>query len=385
MARLWRYATGERGLNRIRVYERRPNGPIYVEWYDREGRHQQSLRTAAGLAKQLADVMAAAQRRKREAQTASTLLGLPEPRTLGELLAAYETAHPEWSKGHLIDQKANRRFWQNWLGEDVLLQDTTPDKVQGVMRKARAAFEKSGQPFGPRTQHKRLRYLKDAFTYAQVKLKWIGEADNLSALDAPASDGDGKPYSLEEVARLLPATRQIDLRCAVVATLAWVGGRRLSAIRTLPASSYRDCGDGYGEIQFPAATDKARRSGLAYVTGSSKALVEELLETPAVKATDLLFPAGKLSSTGKRRPLSSRVLTEMLRKAEKLAGVESIPGRAYHGLKRRFATSSAPLRSAASKQSGTSEQVLRDVYEKDDPAPKRELASYLDDLLKEAS
>jgi hypothetical protein len=68
----WSHIEGERGVNRIRVYERQPGGPIHVEWYDRAGRHQSSLTTITGLpirdrklAVQLARKLARAQAKKR--------------------------------------------------------------------------------------------------------------------------------------------------------------------------------------------------------------------------------------------------------------------------------------------------------------------------------
>ena len=82
--RLWRYHTGMRGINRVRVYERRAHGPLSVEWYDDTGRHRQSLASVVGhpvtdrvLAKSIADRMAREQSRKRHRRTATELLGLP--------------------------------------------------------------------------------------------------------------------------------------------------------------------------------------------------------------------------------------------------------------------------------------------------------------------
>lgn len=85
---LWRHVTGERGINRVRVYERRPGGPLSIEWYDRNGRHQKSLTNLTGepllgsdkehreLAKELAAKLAAELRKTREAQRLRTLKGI---------------------------------------------------------------------------------------------------------------------------------------------------------------------------------------------------------------------------------------------------------------------------------------------------------------------
>ena len=402
VGRLWSYTTGDKGLNRIRVYERRPNGPIYVEWYDRDGRHQQSLRSATGtaildkkLAQQLADAMAMAQRRKREGHVAATLLGMPEPRTLGELLQTYHDAHPSWVDGYKRDQRSNRRFWEQWLGKDVQLTDVSADRAQRALRRGIAADAEAkkrkhglGKGLSKRTEQKRVRYLKDAFTYAQKKLKWITEEHNLSALTPPRPDSISLPYSNDEIARLLPATEKIDLRVAVMAHVTWIAGRRANALRTLPISAYRVEGDldEFGVIQMPGATDKARKSGEVYVYGHVKELVEELIATPAAKASELLFPSGDLfSARGRTRddqPVSDQWLRDKLREAEALADIPNIPGRAYHGIKRRYATESVRHDAeAASKQSGTSLATLRNTYFQDDAEPKKRLAIHMDRLI----
>ena len=59
-----------------------------------------------------------------------------------------------------------------------------------------------------------------------------------------------------------------------------------------------------------------------------------------------------------------------------MAGIETVDGRAYHGIKRRFATAALDRR-AASKQSGTNEETLGKHYEQDDLASKIELAKNL--------
>lgn len=168
---------------------------------------------------------------------------------------------------------------------------------------------------------------------------------------------------------------QVDLRLAVAVEIAWATGRRINAIRTLSADAYAD-----GWVQFPGATDKARRSGKAYLTDSARIAVEMLLQTPAVQASGLMFPAGDLGEPNpKRSAVSDVALTRWLHKAEVLAEVEKIEGRAFHAIKRRFATATEAS-TAASKQSGTRKDTLQSKYEQDDEAPKIELAKRLERL-----
>lgn len=388
--KLWSYSPGVKSVNRIRVYERRPGGAIYVEWYDRLGRHQRTLTTVAGvavtdkkLAQKIADAMAAAQAKRRHKQTARTLLGLPEPHTLRELLEEYHRANPEWSAGHQKNQSANRAFWLRHLGPETQLTDITPAiALEAIHAEQRANVD----GFGPRTQQRRIVYIRTAFQFAVEQLKWLTPAEDLKGLKVPKVRGQSKPYSMEEVRALLPATEEVDLRCAVVAHVAWASGRRATAIQKLPADAYRVEAHGdevYGVLSFPGHTDKARRAGEVYLFGRAKELVEQLLATRAVQTSGQLFPSGDLHTEApKGETITDQSLRNWLHQAEEQAGVEHIKGRAYHGFKRRFAT--AALREdpqAASKQSGTNVETLRQHYEQDDAGPKAELARRMDALL----
>jgi integrase len=370
---LWRYSVGEKGYNRVTVYERRIGGPLHVEYWT-PARKQETLKNLTGkalkdkdLARKIAHRMSEAQGRRREAENARILLGIPEPHTLGELLAEYHKAKdPEWSLLHRKDQKQLREFWTRRLGTDTPLNRIRAVEIeQHVLREPSI---KAG-----RTKQKYLKYMVSAFYFAQKKLKWIGERENLSAVGMPKVRGESRAYDVAEIQAIVDAAPKVDPRLAAAVEMAWATGRRVSAIRTLQAGAYSG-----GWIQFPGATDKARRSGRAFLTESARAAVELLLQTPAVRGSGLLFPAGSLQDGSRRRqPISDEGLRKMLHRAEKLAEVEHIEGRAWHGMKRRFATVTEAS-SAAARQSGTDKRTLERHYEQDDPAPKQELARKLE-------
>lgn len=46
--RPWPYSVGARGINRVRVYSRADSKVCQIEWFDDDGRQQQSLRTFFG-------------------------------------------------------------------------------------------------------------------------------------------------------------------------------------------------------------------------------------------------------------------------------------------------------------------------------------------------
>lgn len=380
MADLWRYKTGQKGVNRVTVFERKPGGPLHVEWWDNEGRHRETLTNASGhpitdrdLAQKIARSMSDAQRAKRNAQAAHALLGQATPRTLGELLARlHERREAKWSSKYRKDQKRFRRFWLRSLGAGTYLRDVTAGRVEDVANRAKKAND-----WSDRTQQAYLRYIVDAFTFAQVKEKWITEQHNLSAVEFPTVRGQSLPYTDAEMQAMRKAAPKVGVREAAFYEIARGTGRRSTAIRTLRMDAIEDRGE-FVIVQFPGATDKARRAGQAVLVGAGAKRVRTLLEQPAVQATGYLFPYGALDSSDKdRKPMGENPTAEMIHAIEEEAGVKHVKGRAAHGIKRWFATK-AKDRRAASKQSGTSEQTLRGTYEQDWLDEKVELAKKLD-------
>ena len=64
---------------------------------------------------------------------------------------------------------------------------------------------------------------------------------------------------------------------------------------------------------------------------------------------------------------------------ERRAGVASVPGRSYHGFNRTFATDANDT-SAASGQSGKTEETIRRIYKQPKPSEKAKLAMQFDSL-----
>ena len=117
--------------------------------------------------------------------------------------------------------------------------------------------------------------------------------------------------------------------------------------------------DEHAVREFPSDTDKARNTGLAVVAGDALRLTRELMRTSG------RFVAG---TTEPR----SQVCNDWLQEAETLAGIPHWKGRAWHGLKRLYATMALGM-----KQSGTTGQTLDRVYVQDELGPKIEVAMSL--------
>jgi hypothetical protein len=384
---LWRYSVGTKGVNRVQVYERETGATIYIEWRDDAGRHQKALTALIGhpvtdrdVAKQIADRFAKEQEKKRNRRAYEAVFGAtPGEHTLGELLEQLHADRgKEWSPLHAKDQRRFQKFWLEQLGRDLKLAQWSPALVERIVREA---GDEQSPPWSPRTRQAYLRYIVDASRYARRKLKWIDEKNDLAgAVDVPQAQSASQAYSPEEIPKLLDALGEVDLRAAFVGEVAWSTGRRLNAIRTLTTDALIVRDDGQGLLQFTSGTDKAKRSGVAPLGDSALKVALKLLECPAVQATGLFCVAGDLSDPKPRKTLTTeKALIQWLHAAEVLAGIPVLPGRAYHGIKRRFSTAAlSEDETAAEKQSGTNADTLRRHYVQDDLAPKIELARQLD-------
>jgi hypothetical protein len=365
---LFRYSAGRAGFNLVTVFRRYEGGPIYIETWPGGKRRKQTLRKTLGAplydekrAMHIADLVATKIERAAHGEI-DKLLGIPEKKTLKDLLDAYhEKRGRRWgtNKRH---QELAKAFWIKRLGAT-----TDARRVAGMVSdiEAIAAEEAAQRNWSPRTEGKYLKYLRTAFNFGRKKLKWFDEKHDLSALEIPPPDSVGESYSLDETRKLLAGTIEIDLRCAVAARIAYVSLRRIGAIRQLRTDNVKREGDDIA-IYVHRSQDKVRKSGEVMIGDTeSVELIERLLKTPAVKASGLLFPNGDLNDkSASRRPVRYELLNDWLIAAEKVAGVARVKGRGYHAFKRRAASEAdkAGILGDAAQQAGTNEMTLRRVY-----------------------
>lgn len=383
MANLWRYRAGRPGHNLVIVYERRLGGPLWLEWWPRGERERKPLSKLEGrriydpkLAMRIADRLAARIEAGTKGGQVNVILGIPERHTVAELLAAYHDKRGKrWSASNQAHQKAMRDFWARRLGKDTNVLHVNAAAVESI-----ASEETERRGWGPRTEGRHLKYVKTAWRFGRLKLKWFGEAHDLSAVDVPSPDSASLSYTTGEVRALLRVLPDVDLRAGVAAYIAYLSLRRIAAIRHLATVNLTKRGAVY-VVDFARQHDKRRKRGEVVLAGSAVTLMQMLMQRPAVQASGLLFPDGSLDDgAGARKPVRYELLNDWLAEAERRAKVEYVKGRSWHAFKRRATTDAEELMGglgAAAKQAGTLEATLRAVYMQHDLAPKIELAEKL--------
>lgn len=395
---LWRRSFGRKSYNLVTVYERVAGGPVQIMWWERGRSVRETMTNLDGVpvydhdhAVEVARAISAgiARELKKRQSTLRGIVGAPELHTVGEL---FEQLHRDlretWSPKHRTGQRRFRRFWETALGKTTDITQVDPAMVSRIIQR-----EAKAKGWSLKTQNHYLDAAVEAWNYAEVQLKWIPAEKNLAAVKrhrVPV-DNDDITYAEAEAKAIVDVAEQVDLRCAVAVDLSFLGSRRITAIQHLTTDAYRteqrivraDRGERpqaleFGVVTFPAATDKARKKGEVYLFGRAKERLERLLATPAVRVSGLVFPKDDLSSsTPPAEPVTQKFLRRWLRAAEKLAGVEYVKGRSFHGFNRTFASTHDDAL-AASGQAGKRRDTMEAIYEGARPEDKAALSVRMD-------
>ncbi len=107
--------------------------------------------------------------------------------------------------------------------------------------------------------------------------------------------------------------------------------------------------------------------------GRAHELTVELLSEKEGKVSDKYV-------LGTEPPTEEKCIRIWLYRAEKLAGIEHVKGRGFHGIKRRFATATRGM-VGRDKQAGTLEGTLENHYVQDDRDPKKAVAEALAEMV----
>ena len=141
-------------------------------------------------------------------------------------------------------------------------------------------------------------------------------------------------------------------------------GRRLSAVCSLTYGDLSLSDEPYGSIRWPADTDKMGHESTVPISPSVRAALDRIhLERPGIGAAPL-FPSPSDPTT----PMTRHLADKWLRKAEKLAGVESQKGSLWHAYRRKWATERKHLSDTDVAAAGgwQNSLTLRKVYQQSD-------------------
>jgi integrase len=146
--------------------------------------------------------------------------------------------------------------------------------------------------------------------------------------------------------------------------LVWGTGRRISAVLALRFEDLRLDVKPHGAVQWPASSDKTKKTWLAPLNAEVRGAINRILsERPGIGAAPL-FP----SPLDDSRPVSKELADKWLIEAEKLAGVPKMDGSLWHAYRRGWATSrkGVPLQDVMYLGGWTDPTCLTRIYQQAD-------------------
>ena len=330
------YGAGEWGRNRVRVFPDSKTGLYQLEWRENGRRLTRSLGHREWVrAKRQADEFAAGfvgpdQNGKAEAE--------PEPLTLAGLFDIYgEEVTPTkgaHSQGH--DRTAMHMFLRFFGRNRDPATLSQRDWDRFIQERRAGRIGPSGRPVSDRTVEYDLKFLIAVLNWAARSRDEQGRP----LLDRNPLKGFRKPternptrvvLTEDEYQALLKVARRVDWRFRVALVLAHETGHRIGAIRQL---RWCDIDFEGGTILWRAEHDKSGYEHVTPVTGDALVALEEARRrNPGTgEAPVLPAPRNPLWCVGSAR------LHAWWSKAQILAGLDPMPGRGWHSLRRKFAS-----------------------------------------------
>ena len=330
------YGAGEWGRNRARVFPDPKTGLFQIEWRENGRRLTRSLGHREWVrAKKQADEFAAGfvgpdLNGKAEAE--------PEPLTLeglfdiyGEEVTPTKGAH---SRGH---DRAAMHMFLRFFGRNRDPATLSQRDWDRFIRKRRAGrIGPSGRPVSDRTVEYDLKFLVAVLNWAARSRDDRGrpllDRNPLKGLRKPTEKNPTRVVLAEDEYRvLLKVAPRVDWRFHLALVLAHETGHRIGAIRQL---RWHDIDFDGGTILWRAEHDKSGHEHVTPVTGEALSALKEASRSHPGTGEEPVLPAPRnpLACPGAAR------LHAWWSKAQILAGLDPMPGRGWHSLRRKFAS-----------------------------------------------
>jgi integrase len=339
--RRWSYSAGERGRNRVRVFEDNRTRSILVEFNEPSPLTGKLKRKRVSLghsdrnqAKQQADEMAA-----RFATTGRK----PEVRaSLQQLFDIYgREVTPEKAEGTQKHDRMCARMFLDFFGRARRAETLSRRDWDRFIRERRTgkvvpAVRPGSGGVGDRQIAYDLSWLRAVLNWATLAGDGNGgvllERNPLKGLPLPREESPKRPVVTQErYEAMLAFAADVDRRFELALILAHETGHRIGAVRML---RWSDVDLGRRVVRWRAEDDKI---GFEHETPISEVAVAALErvrhEAPAIGEAWVLPSPKDLG-----RPCSRHLVRDWWRRAEELTGLEHVPGLGWHGLRRKFAT-----------------------------------------------
>ena len=341
----WSLSLGERGC-RVRIVQRRPEDVFYrVTWVPGQGPQWASLRTKN---------RAEAQRRAEALLRALFDDGGPRerrPLTLGELWERYQqeaVGYRENTQTTREGKQVQARCLLRFFGASKQIEDLCPHDVARYTQARRSTKRglAGDSAVRRRTVHADLVCLRTQLNWAttvKVDGEWLLEENPLRGVKFPREPNPRRPVATfdrfekvqEAIQQLMaeaPSVRECDkwIRLELAFVLAEGTGRRIGSIRQL---RWSDISYDPPSIRWRAEFDKKRREQVVPIPEGLASMIKAAQVRLAAVGEDWVF-----KQAYKNAPWASAQCQDLLRRAEKAAGLEKLDGGLWHVYRRKWAT-----------------------------------------------
>lgn len=293
--------------------------------------------------------------------------------TVGSAMALYHDPERGGVRGAastIHRHKFARRKWEEWLGADTPWNAVMPADVEGLIRKY---LDKEMAP----TARELLKNLRACYNWLRRKrgLKHLVDpTESLSMAEVMEGHEPNRPrYTPEEARRLVAVRDEVDPRFSLLLALMDDSGARREALRRMTRACVNppltfDPGERapHGWVVLPNL--KGQQPGPTFLTAFQRREIDRALTGYLSELERIyqetgrdypLFPAARVRDTAdgvvrpfarqdeqmRWRPAQSKAYEpvspartrEWLIEAEQKAGVEHVPGRGWHGIRRAVA------------------------------------------------
>ncbi len=370
----WSYSTGERGVNRVRAYDRGARG-LFIEFREAGPDGPTKVRLALGTAdreaaKAKADALALKFREQARARTREL--------TLATLFEKYErevTRGKSASKrGH--DVRAAEMFARFFGPDRVVKTLSVTDWNRFIAERRRGGIApakvKKGRTVRDRVIEYDLRFLLAVLNFACVAGDGRGnpllERNPLKGLPIPKEESPRRPMLFDEdYLAMLRVAGSINPLLKLALVLAHETGHRANSIRQL---RWSDVDLVRKVVRWRGEVDKI---GFDHVTPLTETACDALRDRR--KADPTIGDTWVLPSVSDaQEPLSRQTLLAWWKRCATLAKLAPAERRGFHSLRRNFASEMkhAPLRDLAHLGGWKSTQTVVQVYQQPDETTQRD-------------
>ena len=342
----WSWSCGERGQNRVRVFEHRKSRMLCLEWFERRNGERTAAFTRSlghadrALAKAAAEEQALKLRRGEVARrTAAHVEGDPvRPLRLGPLIDSYvREVTPRKSRGD-HDRCAAALFVTCWGRErlvDSLCERDWRRFIDARRSGVLAPAGREGKRVGDRVVEHGLRWLLAVMNWACRQKDSTGAfwilANPLRGQVVPTEKNPRRPIITHaQYAELLGVAPEVDPRFALALVIAHETGHRLSSIRRL---LWADVDFDRQVIFWRAETDKSGKAHETALTDVGIAALRSARAREARIGNEWVF-----RSRRRNAPLGAATFQAWWGQAADRAELKLPKGCRWHSFRRKLAT-----------------------------------------------